>query len=213
MKLILIAICSLCVAACSSSVSKYQYCSVAHIDDPAWVKSDRTKGYLISKVGVRHTREAERDITRVVKLSLVESLYADVHSYRQSYSNSDQLAVNQSVNVATNVVLKNVKTEFERAGSCLVAWATVSLQDAEIALNKSHPINSAEHKAWLKISNSSSSRAYREHLKKYPRGLYSETARARIEFLEQRHRQKTISNSAASPTTRMLLHLINSIAY
>ncbi len=203
----------LVLVACSSSGPEYYYCSVADVKDPGWVESDREKGFLVAKIGVRHTRKAERDIVRLSKLSLAENLYSDVHSYRQSYSDGERLAVNQLTNVATNVKLENLKTDFKKSGRCLVAWATVSKKDAEIALEKSHPINKEEHKAWQAIRESHSISDYREHLENYPQGLYTETAEARIEVLKKNNNTQAINNSKMSPPARMFWQLLNNVFY
>jgi hypothetical protein len=201
------------VSACSSvSAPQYQYCAAADIVDPAWVQHDRARDFLISKIGVVHTRESERDITKLAKYTLAQNLYSDVHAYSQStLDNTERLVTNYQVNVATNVHLMNVKTDFKKVGNCLVAWASVSSNDAQIALANSHPVNKKEHAAWELIKTSPQSSDYQHHLTLYPRGLYSETAKARIEVLKERDNIQAINRSSHNPTVRMLGHLISSI--
>jgi hypothetical protein len=201
--------------ACSSvSAPQYQYCAVADVVDPAWVQQDRARDFLISKIGVLHTRKSERDITKLVKYTLAQNMYSDVHAYSQStLDNTEHLVTNYQVNVATNVHLINVKTDFKKVGNCLVAWASVSSNDAQIALANSHPINAQEHVAWELIKASEQLKDYQHHLTLYPRGLYSETAKARIDVLKQHDTKQVINRSTNNPTVRMLGHLINNIFY
>lgn len=206
------------LGACSVSGPEYYYCSVADVDDPAWVKRDRERGYLASKIGVRHSRSAERDIVRLAKQSLAENIYSDVHSYTHHTYSKDSigeanLVTNQLVNIATNLNLNNVKTEFKKVDGCLVAWATISPENAEVALKKSHPINRKEYRAWQRIKNSQNIGDYEKHLEKYPRGLYSETAKARIDVLRKHKNKQAINSSNMSPPARMFWHLMNNIFY
>jgi hypothetical protein len=203
------------LSACSSvSAPQYQYCAVADVVDPKWVQHDRERDYLISKIGVMHTRESERDITKLVKYTLAQNLYSDVHAYSQSIlDNTGRLVTNYQVNVATNLQLKNVKTDFKKVVKCLVAWASVSSNDAQIALANSHPVNEQEHAAWELIKTSQQLKDYQRHLTLYPRGLYSETATARIDALKVRDNTQAINRSTNNPTVRMLGHLINSVFY
>jgi hypothetical protein len=213
LRVLLVLLCSVLLSACAAKSQRYDYCSVAEVADPAWVDIDRTQGYLVSKIGVVHSREAERDITRLVRQSLASNLYSDVHAYMQSTFDGENLATNHQINVATNVQLTNVRTSFEKVGVCLVAWATVSQKDAEIAVGKSHPINKAEHSEWQRIKDSQRISDYRYHLRKYPRGLYTETAKARIDVIESHKRKKSINKANYSPTARMLLNLMNTFFY
>ncbi|CUS48036.1 MAG: hypothetical protein HLUCCO02_05645 [Idiomarinaceae bacterium HL-53] len=43
-------------------------------------------------------------------------------------------------------------------------WATVSPENAAVALEKSHPINTQEHESWLEIQNSRNVSDYRRHV-------------------------------------------------
>jgi hypothetical protein len=201
------------VSACSSvSTPQYQYCAVADVTDPVWVQQDRAQSYIITKIGVMHTRESERDITKLVKYTLAQNLYSDVHAYSQStLDNTERLVTNYQVNVATNVHLMNVKTDFKKVGNCLAAWASVSSNDAQIALANSHPVNKQEHAAWELIKTSQQSSDYEHHLTLYPRGLYSETAKARILVLSKQYHQHAINRVSSDPTMRMLGHLLNHI--
>jgi hypothetical protein len=203
------------VSACSSvSTPQYQYCAVADVTDPVWVQQDRAQSYLISKIGVMHNRESERDITKLVKYSLAQNLYSDVHAYSQStLDNTERLVTNYQVNVATNVHLMNVKTDFKKVGNCLAAWASVSPNDAQIALANSHPVNKNEHAAWELIKASQQLSDYQHHLTLYPSGLYSETAKARIDVLKRDDSRQAINRSSHNSTVRMLGHLINRIFY
>ncbi|MBF38686.1 hypothetical protein [Idiomarina sp. UBA4520] len=206
------------ISACSVSGPEYNYCSVVDVEDPNWVMADRERRYLVSKIGIRHSRKAERDIVRLAKQSLAENIYSDVHSYTHSNYTTDtrgetSLVTNQLVNVATNLQLKNVRTDFQKVGGCLAAWATISPQNAEIALEKSHPINRKEYRAWQRIENSQSVSDYKKHLEKYPRGLYSETAKARIDVLRKHKNKQAINDSNISPPARMFWHLLNNIFY
>ena len=196
----------------NASAPQYTYCAVAHISDPAWVQQDRNSNYLISKIGLVHDRESERDITTLVKQTLAQNLYSDVHAYSQStLDNSERLVSNYNVNVATNVQLQNVKTEFTKVDNCLVAWASVSQIDADIALAKSHPINEKEHAAWQLIEASKNINDYKQHLKLYPQGLYADTAKARIDVLNKHYNKQAINRSFRDPTVRMLAHLFNNL--
>ena len=209
---LLVCLLSACSVNKSANSPQYTYCAVAHVSDPEWVQQDRNYNYLISKVGVIHNRESERDITALVKQTLAQNLYSDVHAYSQStLNNSAQLVTNYNVNVATNVQLQNVKTEFTKVDDCLVAWASVSQNDAEIALAKSHPINEKEHAAWQLIEASKNINDYKQHLKLYPRGLYTETAKARIDVLKKHYNKQAINRSFKDPTVRMLAHLFNNL--
>ena len=191
---------------------QYTYCAVAHISDPLWVQQDRNKDFLISKIGVKHNRESERDIRDLVTQTLAQNLYSDVHAYSQStLDNSESLVSNHNVNVATNVHLENVRTEFANVDDCLVAWASISQSDADIALAKSHPINQKEHAAWQLISSSQDIDDYKQHLTLYPQGLYTQTAKARIEVLNKHHTEREINRTIRNPTLRMLAHLYNNL--
>jgi hypothetical protein len=203
------------LSACASvSTPQHQYCAVADVADPKWVRHDRERDYVISKIGVVHTRESERDITKLVKYTLAQNLYSDVHAYSQSILDSTgRLVTNYQVNVATNLHLTHVKTDFKKVGKCLVAWASVSSQDAQIALANSHPINKQEHAAWELIKASQQVKDYQRHLTLYPRGLYSETAKARIDVLKKRDSQQAIHRATNNPTVRMLGQLLNNVFY
>jgi len=203
---------------CSVSGPDYTYCAVADVNDPNWVTADRERGYLVSKIGVRHSRKAERDIVRLAKQSLAENLYSDVYAYTESTYRTDSLGeafsvTDQLINVATNVQLKNVKTEFKKAGDCLVAWASVSKQDAEIALKHSHPINRAEQRDWNRIKDSRKVSDYEKHIEKYPQGLFTQTAKARIDVLEKYYNTRAINRSNVNPPAKMFWHLMNNIFY
>jgi hypothetical protein len=190
---------------------QYTYCPVAHISDPTWVQRDRDENHLIAKIGVKHNRDSERDIRELVKSTLAKNLSSDAHAYSQSVlDNSSRLVTNYNVNVATNVQLKNVKTEFEKIGDCLVAWASISQNDAQIALTKSHPINQKEHASWLLISSSHDIKDYKHHLRLYPQGLYTETAKARIDVLNKHYAKRAFNRSVGHPTARMLGNLLDS---
>lgn len=193
---------------------QYEYCSVSHINDPLWVQQDRRDNYLISKIGVEHSRESERDIERLLRHSLAQSLSSDVHAYSQStLDNSMRLVTNYNVNVATNVQLNNVSTEFKKVGDCLVAWASISPTDAKVALEKSHPINQKEHNAWKLIEASHNIDDYKHHLTLYPQGLYTETAKARIEVLNKHYTEQAINRSISNPAARMLVHFLQNVFY
>lgn len=209
---LLVSLLSACSVNKSASAPQYTYCAVAHVSDPAWVQQDRNNNYLISKIGVKHNRESERDITNLVKHTLAQNLYSDVHAYSQStLDNSERLVRNYNVNIATNVHLQNVKTEFTKVGNCLVAWASISNNDASIALAKSHPINQKEHAAWQLIESSKNINDYKQHLKLFPQGLYTETAKARIDVLNEHYTKQIINRSIKDPTMRMLTHLFNNL--
>lgn len=209
---LLVCLLSACSVNNSANAPRYTYCAVAHVSDPEWVQQDRNNHYLISKIGVIHNRESERDITALVKQTLAQNLYSDVHAYSQStLNNSTQLVTNYNVNVATNVQLQNVRTEFTKFDNCLVAWATVSQSDAEVALEKSHPINEKEHAAWQLIESSKDIDDYKQHLKLYPQGLYTETAKARVDVLKHHYNEQAINRSIKDPTMRMLAHLFNNL--
>jgi hypothetical protein len=206
------------ISACSVSGPEYNYCSVVDVEYPDWVIADREREYLVSKIGVRHSRKAERDIVRLAKQSLAENIYSDVHSYtHSSYSNDTtgeaNLVTSQLVNIATNLQLENVRTDFKKVGGCLAAWATLSPENAEIALEKSHPINRQEYRAWQRIEKSQNVSEYKEHLENFPRGLYSETAKARIDVLRKHKNKQAINNTNMSPPARMFWHLLNSAFY
>lgn len=209
---------SFIISACSVSGPEYDYCSVADVEDPDWVMADRERGYLVSKIGVRHSRKAERDIIRLAKQSLAENIYSDVHSYTHSRYSTDKtgeanLVTSQLVNIATNLQLENVRTDFKKVGDCLAAWATLSPENAEIALEKSHPINRREYRAWQRIDKSQNVSEYKEHLENFPRGLYSETAKARIDVLRKHKNKQAINNTNMSLPARMFWHLLNSAFY
>ena len=209
---LLVSLLSACSVNKSASVPQYTYCAVAHISDPVWVQQDRNNNYLISKIGVKHNRESERDITNLVKHTLAQNLYSDVHAYSQStLDNSERLVSNYNVNVATNVQLQNVRTEFTKVDDCLVAWASISPDDAEIALTKSHPINQKEHASWQLIESSHDINDYEKHLTLYPQGLYTQTVKARIDVLKKHHNEQAINRSIENPTMRMLAHLFNNL--
>lgn len=206
------------VSACSinksATVPQYNYCAIAHISDPLWVQQDRNKNYLISKIGVEHNRESERDIRDLVTQTLAQNLYSDVHAYSQStLDNSERLVSNHTVNVATNVHLENVRTEFTKVDNCLVAWASISQSDADIALAKSHPINEKEHAAWELIASSQDITDYKQHLTLYPQGLYTQTAKTRIEVLNRALTGREINRTIRNPGLRMLVHLLNNFFY
>lgn len=211
MRVFVVFLCVVLLSACAANKQRYDYCSVAEVADPAWVNADRANGYLVSKVGVAQSREAERDITRLARQSLANNLYSDVHAYMQNTFDGERLATNHHINVATNVQLTNVRTSFHKAGPCLVAWASVSPKDAQIALKKSHPINKAEHTEWQQIKDSESARDYQQHIKKYPQGLYTQTAKARIAVLKKYNNRRAINNSISSPSARMLWHALSTV--
>ncbi|MGM0905557.1 MAG: hypothetical protein ACQEVQ_03385 [Pseudomonadota bacterium] len=209
---------SLMISACTVSGPKYHYCSVANTDDPGWVSADRERGYIVIKIGVRHSRAAERDIARLAKQSLAENLYSDVHAYTESSyitdrSGEQRLVTDRLINIASNVKLKNVKMEFKEVDGCLAAWASVSREDANIALKHSHPINQAEQRDWESIKDSRKVSDYRAHIERYPSGLYTETAKNRIDVLRKQNNTRSINNSGVSPPAKMFWHLINNIFY
>lgn len=214
----LILLSAVLLTGCSVSGPDYNYCAVAHVNDPPWVTLDRNRGYLVSKIGVRHSRKAERDIVHLAKQSLAENIYSDVHAYTESRYRSDSIGkafsvTDQLINIATNVQIENVKTEFKQSGRCLVAWASVSPADAQMALQRSHPINRAEQRDWNRIKDSRKVSDYEKHIKKYPQGLFTQTAKARIDVLEKYYNTRAINRSGFSPPAKMFWHLVNNIFY
>jgi hypothetical protein len=210
--ILFVSLISACSVNKSASAPQYTYCAVAHISDPVWVQQDRNNDHLISKIGVVHNRMSERDITKLVKYTLAQNLYSDVHAYSQSTLNhSAQLVTNYNVNVTTNVQLQNVRIEFIKVDGCLVAWASVSPNNAKIALAKSHPINQKEHTVWRLIESSRDINDYKKHLTLYPQGLYTETAKARIDVLNKHDTAQSINRSIKNPTMRTLAHLFSNL--
>lgn len=197
---------------CAATKQAYTYCAIAHVTEPVWVQQDRANDYLVNKIGLIHDRTSERDINSLVKYALAQNLYSDVHVYAHStLDNTERLVINYQVSVATNVQMQQVKTDFKQVGNCLVAWATISPENAKIALAQSHPVNEQEQVAWARIKSSQRSQDYQHHLVLYPRGLYSETAKARIEVLKKQYHQQAINRASSEPTVRMLGHLLNRI--
>lgn len=209
MKMLLCIFLCLFVVGCASTSNHYQYCAISDIEDPEWVKADRNNGYLVAKVGVMHSREAERDIVSLTKRALAGNIYSDVHVYYKSTFDGEKLASDHNINMATNVHLKNVKSEYRKVDNCLVSWASVSFEQANISQQKAHPINKQEHKAWQRINESRGIGDYREHLQKFPQGLYTQTAKARIDVLEQQQTRRAIGQAKAPPGLKVLLHLVN----
>lgn len=198
------------LSGCSSvpGEHKHRYCAVAEIDDPAWVDNHREKGYLVTKFGVEHNRTAERDIHKLATSVLAQNLYSDVHSYTHSTWSHNETVTNVHLNVASNVQMEQVRVSYGVTNGCLVAWASVSPENARIALEKSHPINAEEHAAWQEIAESTRMADYRNHLEKYPRGLYAETARARIRVLRKENELRYIRQSDMSPPAKVLTQLL-----
>ncbi|RTE85844.1 hypothetical protein [Aliidiomarina sp. B3213] len=185
MKQLILCLPVILLSACSQTLlePKHQYCSIADIEEPRWVQNDRSKGYLVTKFGIEYSREAERDVHGLLARTMARSIYTEIYANTQSTFDSNNRVTEYHFSAASNLELTLMKTDFARHGQCLAAWATIKPEDARLALENSHPINMAEHRAWQSIKDSRNWRDYAEHLEKFPQGLYADTCRARIDVL------------------------------
>lgn len=210
MKSVIAIVFSLAVVGCSTTGSgQYRYCSAASVNDPAWytaIKDDN----IVTKFGVDHTREAERDVVRVAQLMLAQQLYSRVSGSTTLVDGRLERS-SQYSKVASNVYLDSAKVEWSVENGCMVAWAGVTMADAERSLQASLEINKQERLAWARVRNTYSVSLLERHVQEYPLGIYREQAEDRIARLEQGQRRERIRDSRLMPGAKLLLNGLASL--
>ena len=205
MKSVIAIVLSLAAVGCSTNGSgQYRYCSVADSVEPGWyaaIKDDN----IVTKFGVKHTREAERDVVRVAQLMLAQQLYSRVSGSTTLVDGRVERSSAYS-KVASNVYLDSAKVDWAVENGCLVAWAGVTMSDAKHSLQASFEINQQERLAWARIRNTHSEWLLEKHIKEYPLGIYREQAEDRIASLQGDQRRERIRDSRLMPGAKLLLN-------
>ena len=209
MKTLIVFLFSVVVIGCSSTDAQYQYCSVADYNDPFWyskIKND----HIATKFGVKHSREAERDVVRLAQLQLAHQLYSRV-SGSTTLVNGKLDKSSRYSKVASNVYLDQAKVEWDTNNGCLIVWTGITTDSAKRSLEASIAINKQERKDWQDIHNTYSITLLERHIEQYPLGIYREKAEERIASLHNDNRREEIRDSRLHPGAKMLLHALSNL--
>ena len=207
--LIVILLSSLAIGCASTSSGEYRYCSAANVASPYWYTKIKDE-HVVAKFGVKHTREAERDVMRMSQIMLAHQLYSRV-SGSTTIVNGELDRASQYSKVASNVYLDSAKVEWDVNNGCMVVWAGVTTDAADRSLEASLAINEQERQDWRGVHNTYSIALLEKHIKQYPLGIYRETAEQRIASLHKGNRKDRIRDSRLHPGAKLLLNLSNSI--
>lgn len=210
MRPIVAVILSLAIVGCSANSSgQYHYCSVADSTNPEWYTTIKDNN-IVTKFGVDHTREAERDIVHVAQLMLAQQLYSRV-SGSTTLVNGRLEESSQYSKVASNLYLDSAKVDWTVQNGCMIVWAGVTMDAAKRSLQASREINEQERKDWSDIHNTYSITLLKRHVEQYPLGIYRKKAEERIASLEQDRFRESVRDSRLPAGAKLILNAFSSI--
>lgn len=194
MKQLIVLIVLLGTVGCSSTptqpgvlITDIERCWVDSNFEPKWVSAAREADHYVGVAGVKVSPQANDIAQMLARQALAEQIYTHVSSRTtRKVGTGFEQSVSHSTTSATNLYLHHSKTDFRVHHNCVVAWASVTPEQATQALSTKVDIDKQEDADWKSIRRSQDSRVFIDHLNRYPNGIYADEAKTKLKTINSR---------------------------